>query len=318
MSTGSDSSESAVERAIDDLYRTPLDTFTAQRNALAANLKKAGDRENADRVKALAKPGVAAWAVNQAYWRDPNAVQALLDAGEELRRAHVSFAHGKAADIRAAVEARQQAVDGVIDRALDALGGTAKVAADLRHRIAVTIEALASSGVPDGAALGRLTTDLQSSGFEALSALAAGQPAPPPEPVSPSKPVLVKSAPAPVPSKPAGRELARAEQAEREREKRLADAKTRLANTEAALREAAKELKEAAGAAEKARTASDRAADEVSDLEQRLDEARERARDGRRILNEASQAASQAEMTHARTARDLEKAREVVRVLADT
>jgi hypothetical protein len=322
--------ESELDRAIDDLYRATLDRFTAARNALAADLKKAGDRENADRVKALAKPGMAAWAVNQAYWQDRAAVQALLESGETLRRAHVSFAQGTPTDIRAAVEARQQAVDAVIDLALGALGGAAKVAPDVRHRIAVTVEAIASSGWPDGAAPGRLTADLQSSGFEALSALLphgaesaprhprdAGLPASPPTSAAPSKPVLVKSAPPPSAAKPSPREQAKAEQAAREREKTLADARTRLVNAEAALREAAKEMKEAAAAAAKARTASARLADEVSALEQRLDEARERARDTRRTLNEATQAASQAEMTHARTARDVEKAREALGSLSD-
>lgn len=303
-------SDATLEGRIDALYQLPLDQFTAARNALAAELKKGGDRENADRVKALAKPGVAAWAVNQAHWRDREAVQALLDAGEELRRAHVAFARGKPADIRAAVEARQRAVDAVIDRALDALGGAAKVAADLRQRIAVTAESLASSGVPEGAALGRLTADLQSSGFEALGALAGLPASPPPQPAAPARPVLVSRSPAPAAPKAPARETAKEEQAAREREKKIAGAKARLANVEEALGDAAKEAKDTAAAAAKARTASERAAEEVADLEQRLDQARERAREARRALAEATQAASQAEMTHARTARDAEKARQ--------
>ncbi|MCC7125349.1 MAG: hypothetical protein IT178_10910, partial [Acidobacteria bacterium] len=58
-----------VEAAIDALYQGPLDGFTAARNALAAALKKSGDKAGAERVKALAKPSVTAWAVNQAWWR---------------------------------------------------------------------------------------------------------------------------------------------------------------------------------------------------------------------------------------------------------
>jgi hypothetical protein len=308
-----------IETAIDRLYRLPLDQFTAGRNQTAAELKKAGDRESADRVKALAKPGVAAWAVNQAYWRDRASMQALLDAGADLRRAHLAFANGQAADIRAAVEARQQAVDAVIDLALDALGGAAKVAPDLRQRIAVTVETIASSGVPPDASLGRLTADLQATGFAAFGAMAADlPPAPMPKVAAPARPVLVaRSAPAPPAAKPKTRETAKAEQAARDRERKIADAKVRLGNAEAALAEAASEMKTAAAAAAKARTLADRIAVEVSDLEEQLDDARERARDARRTSTEATQAASQAEMTHARTARDVEKAREALSSLSD-
>ena len=309
---------SDLEASIDVLYQAPLDRFTAQRNELAASLKKAGDREAADRVKALAKPGVAAWAVNQAWWRDPEALRALLDAGADLRRAHLAFANGKATDIRAAVEARQQAVDAVIDRALHALGGPGKVAPDVRHRIAVTVEALASSGVPDGLAPGRLTADLQASGFEALSALAGIAPSSPaPPPVAPSRPVLVprpgdaaagaKNEP-PV-SKKEARDAAKAEMAAREREQRIAQAEARLAETEANLRTFVAEAKDAA-AAEKAAQSELASANEAAEaLEAQLEQARERQRDARRAAAQATQAASQAEMSRARAAREVEKSR---------
>ena len=303
-----------LERSIDALYQTPLDQFTAKRNELAASLKKAGDRDNADRVKALTKPGVAAWAVNQAWWRDQDAVRALLDAGADLRRAHLAFANGKATDIRAAVEARQQAVDAVIDRALDALGGPGKVAADLRHRIAVTVEALASSGWPDGLSQGRLTADLQASGFEALSAL-AGIPSssPPPPPKAPAKPTLVpRPADAPGVSKKEAREAAKAELAARDREQQIERARARLEESEGQLREAATDVKETAAAEKKAQQELKAANDEAAALEEQLEQARERQREARREASQASQAASQAEMSRARAAREVEKAREQV------
>ena len=60
----------------------------------------------------------------------------------------------------------------VTEAALQALGGHKAVAPDVQYRIAGTVEALASSGVPEGEAPGRLTRDLQSSGLDALTALA--------------------------------------------------------------------------------------------------------------------------------------------------
>src|SRR5437773_10087717 len=56
----------ALESEVDRLYQLPLSEFTAARNALAKTLK--GDE--AARVRALAKPTVVPWAVNQLYWRD--------------------------------------------------------------------------------------------------------------------------------------------------------------------------------------------------------------------------------------------------------
>ena len=47
-----------VDAAIDGLYQ--VDQFTANRNALASQLRKAGQGDEAERVKALSKPSVTA------------------------------------------------------------------------------------------------------------------------------------------------------------------------------------------------------------------------------------------------------------------
>jgi hypothetical protein len=52
---------------VDELFKVPLAEFTGNRNALAARLKKESRAEDAERVKALSKPSVSAWAVNQLY-----------------------------------------------------------------------------------------------------------------------------------------------------------------------------------------------------------------------------------------------------------
>jgi hypothetical protein len=151
-------------------------------------------------VKALF---VTAWAVNQAWWRDQPRFQAMLDAGDALREAHIARLRGQSADVRAAAEARQRAVNAVVDRAVDALGGPDEVTPDARHRIAGTIEALASSGVPQDATVGWFSKDLQASGLEALSALTGIAPAPPTKAPAP-RPVVVSRTPEP--TKPTTRE----------------------------------------------------------------------------------------------------------------
>jgi hypothetical protein len=299
-----------VEVGIDGLYQGTLDRFTANRNALASELRKARRGEDADRVKALPKPSVTAWAVNQAWWRDREAFQAMLDAGEALRSAHLARLQGQSADVRAAAEARQEAVNAVVDAAVRALGGPDDVSPDARHRIAGTIEALASSGVPADATIGRLSKDLQASGLEALSALTGLAPAPPPRAPAP-KPVIVARTPEkPKPSTREAREEAKAEAAARERAQKIADAKASLAEREAGLRAAKADASETASAEKKSRAALDTATTRVADLEAELEQAREHEREARRALAQATKAASEAEMIHARAVRDVNAARE--------
>ena len=70
---------------LEKLYQAPLSEFVFLRNALAAELKKAGDAGGAKRVKALVKPNASAWAVNQLYWKEPLSFAALIEAGDRYR-----------------------------------------------------------------------------------------------------------------------------------------------------------------------------------------------------------------------------------------
>ena len=80
--------------AIDRLYGLPLDEFTAERDELAARLRKEGDRDAAADVKRLRKPSVAAWALNRVQRNDPKQVQALIEAGKRLRDAQKLLSGG--------------------------------------------------------------------------------------------------------------------------------------------------------------------------------------------------------------------------------
>jgi hypothetical protein len=76
----------------DDLYGLPDDAFTAARDALAKRLRGEKRREDADAVKALRRPSVAAAAINRAV-REHGA-EDLLAAGEALRQAHEALLSG--------------------------------------------------------------------------------------------------------------------------------------------------------------------------------------------------------------------------------
>ncbi|MCA1585770.1 MAG: hypothetical protein LC791_13715 [Acidobacteria bacterium] len=302
--------DAEIEVAIDRLYQSALDQFVVERNALVADLRKSGNREGADRIKALAKPGVTAWAINQAWWRDRPAFRAMLESGTALRNAHVKRATGSAADVRAAAEARQQAIDAVIETAIEVLGGPDAVAPEMRYRIAGTLDALASSGPPPDVTLGRLTKDLHSTGLDALSALAGVAPPPRAAPPAPPRPVIVsRSEPKPARSKTDENRARQAEAAARDRAARLAQAKTQLAARQQALKSAEADAADKAKLERRARAALEAAAAEVVDLEQRLEAARQQEREARRVLAQATKAGSGAEMTRARTVRDVNAAR---------
>src|SRR5215471_6391474 len=154
---------------LDRLYQLPLDEFTAARNALA---KTAGTNSGA--IRALTKPPLGAWAVNQLYWRDRKTWDALVAAAENLRRANKAVLSGRAGDVRAAGTVHDQAVQDALKATLEIVSAAGHPATDAtKQAIANTLRAL-----PADEPAGRLTRVLQPGGFEMLAGLsiAAGAP----------------------------------------------------------------------------------------------------------------------------------------------
>lgn len=153
---------SALESKIDDLYRGPLSEFVSARNALAKTLS--GD--DAKAVRALAKPTVVPWAVNQVYWHARAAFDRVMKSGEKVRQAQIAALEGRSVDVRAASDAHRRAVAEAVGEAqrLSASAGSAPSP----DALARTFEALSLAGeAPES--LGRLTQPLQPAGFEALA-----------------------------------------------------------------------------------------------------------------------------------------------------
>ena len=71
--------------AVSELFALPLNEFTPARNERAKELAADGDKAAADAVRALRKPSVPAWAVNQVARRDAKGITALFDAFTPLR-----------------------------------------------------------------------------------------------------------------------------------------------------------------------------------------------------------------------------------------
>jgi hypothetical protein len=225
---------------VDELFQLPLSEFIGARNAIASRLKKAGEADDAQQVKALRKPSVTAWAANQLYWKQRDAFDALMRAAGRVRDAQASQLSGKPADVRGALAERQEALADLSRLAVEILreSGHAPAPETLR-RLNTTLEALSV----DSTSAGRLTDDLDPPGFESMFALV---------PASSERR-----------SKPARPDRAAEAEARRiEREARIAAARAEVADAERVLAEAT--------------AAARKAIEVVKDAEDRLAEAQKR------------------------------------------
>jgi hypothetical protein len=302
-----------ADNSRDDLFKLPLAEFTAARNALAASLKAAGHAEDGAAVKALAKPSLSAWVVNQLYWRHRKPFDLLMAAGERLRKAQVSQLAGKGGEMRAPIDARRVALADLTRCATTLLRESGHPATpDLTRRITTTLEALATYGShPGSPPAGRLTADLDPPGFEVLSALvpagtgksAAGRGSSrviPFRQTVETPPATQLTAAARKQREEQERKAKRraAQIALREAERMLRDARTAVAAREAALRRAAARAK----VAEKTKTRLEKRLEQASSA---ADTARQEARKVASAAEEAAQALQDAERAMEKARREL-------------
>lgn len=295
---------------IDALYQGPLGEFTAGRNALEKRVKAEQGKEAAAAIKALEKPSMSAWAVNQLFWRYRTDFDGLLRSGDDLRASQQKRMAGRDVDVNAAIDARREALSKLTGRAATILEEAGTASDDIRQRVGQTLEALSVYGTSDAAPRpGRLTGDVQPPGFAALAALVpAGRPAPAGKAKSaPAREEAEepdeqaeegggteaaargKKGPAAAPPRPM--ESKRAEKA------RLA-----LEQAEAELARAREAEEEAAAAQATAQKEWEAAKAALDDIQQKLDEAMDREKaahthrdEQRRAATQAGHAASRAE-----------------------
>ena len=73
-----------IDERLDALYRERPGAFVAGRDRLAKDVRDAGDREEANRIKALRRPSVAAWLINAAALSSPELLEAFAEASHRL------------------------------------------------------------------------------------------------------------------------------------------------------------------------------------------------------------------------------------------
>ncbi len=309
-----------LEEELDRLYQQPLKDFVGERNALAKRLQKEREKEAAARVKALVKPSVTAWAVNQLAFSAPDELAALEAVGAEMRAAHLATP----AEQQAATAKRRDAVSALVKRAEAVLEEAGQAMSRThRQRISRTLEALSSRGPDrDEPAAGRLGQDLEPPGFDALADLAAAlgqaraeRAAKPP---AAAKAAAAERKKAPEAEKPrkaeaerrAAREDRRREIARQALDRQLDEARRALAELEEKRVELGREAERAAAELQEAKEARDALSQAALEAERLAREARERADEAGKTASRARFAAESASAAVKRAEGELASRRE--------
>ncbi|MFJ5998891.1 hypothetical protein [Streptomyces sp. NPDC092370] len=226
----------------DQLYALRPEEFTAARASAMASARGAGDRELAERIRALRKPSLAAWVSNLLVRSSPGEVEPLLRLGEGLRRAHQDLDGAQLREL----SRRQHALIRALSMQARQLAKEAghPIGESVQREVENTLHAvLADPEAAQAWAGGRLAKPLSAAvGFPAVAEGA--------QPEGPS--------PAPAPSRPG-------KQAGTQQRRRLARARE---DAEAAERELGRLRDEAAAVGQEAAKAHQR----TEDLQRRVEE----------------------------------------------
>lgn len=270
-----------LEEELDRLYTLEPDSFVAQRERLARGLRKAGQREEAEQVKRLRKPTLSAWTINQLARQERREIDLLLDAGHRLREAQQGLLAGE--DRTSLDEARRTQRDALAslhEAARRILGEAGRGNEAVLDRTMGTLQAAAilSEG-RELLARGRLTGDLEATGFELLAPFAEGV-SPKQESAKPRPSERKRTASRKPVSRPPERDAAQ-ERQRQEHLTRVEDARRDFREARTASKAAEKDLREAERNAGKAR--------------RELAQAEERVRKNEAAAAEAQMAVEQAE-----------------------
>ncbi|MDQ1723300.1 MAG: hypothetical protein QOG52_328 [Frankiaceae bacterium] len=148
---------------VDQLFTLAPEEFIAARDALA----KASPAPDRVRVKALRRPTVGAWLVNQLVRARREAVEDLLTLGAELRRAQQA---GRADVLRSLGSDRRALTDELVAAAADlATQAGRTVTADLLAAVSSSLDAaVADAGLAEQLRRATLTEPLSYAGFGAF------------------------------------------------------------------------------------------------------------------------------------------------------
>ncbi len=273
----------------DELYRVPPTEFVAHRDRLAAELKKAGKKDDAAAVKGMTKPPLSVWVVNQLARQAQEDLEAYLATGDRLAAAQGSGASSDVArkEFQAAAAAQKEALERLVHRMNAILDGAKLTASrDVSERATNNLRwGALDPEARSSLAAGRLHTDLEPPDFSALVGLiplkdvpASGKAAPASKPAPGS--AAVRSPPAhnatAAIASAGDRKAAAAERHAREIAEKSRELSDELAELKARNRQLDSEAGRIGREAERAETSVKRLREELADAERALTEARAR------------------------------------------
>lgn len=173
-----------LAEAVTELYAAPLPDFVPTRTRLAAAAKDGDDPALAREIRALRKPTVTAWLLNQLTRQRPEVLEVVQHVGHRMR---LATAAGDSATLRSLRPDRDSAISGVVAAAAElaeeegrALTGSAED--EVRGTV---VAALASEESSEAWGSGALLRALSYAGFgevtldDAVAVRAAAAPAAP-------------------------------------------------------------------------------------------------------------------------------------------
>jgi hypothetical protein len=277
------------EAIADELYALAPEDFTGARNERVKQARADKDRPLADRIAALRKPTMAAWATNALVRAHREEVELLLELGRELRDVMADI---EGDELRELTRQRYQLVSALVQQARSlAQARGRRITDEVAQAVRTTLEAtLSDQDSADAVAGGRLTDALQVSGFS-----------------TPSPGDATRTRPRPSPQKPDSSDVADLEE---ERKRRVrAEAEREVAAAEKAAQRAGLAAERSKQRVETAERECEEASVTVDRLAAQLEEARaelakraDKAQEARSDSDDAHQRARQAEQ-------DLEQAR---------
>ena len=293
--------DEALADIAERLYSGDLDGFIAAR-AAAAKEAAGQDKELASAVRALAKPSVAAWAVNMLVRQRPDVLAALATLGERMRAAQESL---DAAALRGLARERRTMLAAAVDTARTVAGEQGRAISDpMASDVEESLRALtADEGAAAAVASGRLLKVLSADGVNRVDLdgavalpgmLPATSSSPPavPDPSAAKTRTTPQRASQPKPAKPrleAVRQTPRPASPPALERAKAAHAEARAAEEEASRRSGGLQAD-----VEEARAEIAELQQETATLRERLKAAEERLENARRKLAATSAEAKQA------------------------
>ncbi|OZM71652.1 hypothetical protein CFN78_19225 [Amycolatopsis antarctica] len=276
------------DSAADEIYAVDRSEFVTARDEAVRRARDEGDRELAERLRALRKPTVAAWLVNRLAREHPEDVAELRRLGDRLRAAQAELAGDRLRTLARERGALLRELGGRVRE----LAGTGVGEAAAREAHDTLDAAVTDAGVADQVRAGRLSTGLTAD----LSAMWLSADPGTTAPFGASSPPPAARAPKPAGGEESPSARARAEKERAAERRREAEHRKAVERSRSALDSAEIERAEADELLAEAHRRREDAAEALTQARLRVEEAERAATDAGRGVTEARRRADRAEL----------------------